>query len=100
MDWRRTEVPSTRLHAAYAPPGAPADAARNPGAEPATSARRRRRPKGGRSSAGRRLREVPAQEVSGETMTSAWRQPVQTLARPAQNRRLAGRSLERRASRL
>src|SRR5919106_4974099 len=30
---------------------------------------------------------LPAQDVSGETMTSAFRQPVQTLARPAQNRR-------------
>ena len=50
-----------------------------------------------RTTAGRPTREpgpilaeaaaLPAQDVSGETMTSAFRQPVQTLARPAQNRR-------------
>jgi hypothetical protein len=40
----------------------------------------------------RKRRRCHRRTVSGDTMTSARRQPVQSLARPTQNRRSTGRS--------
>jgi hypothetical protein len=48
----------------------------------------------------RKRRRCQRRTVSGDTMTSACRQPVQTLARPTQNRRSAARSFGRGVSRL
>jgi hypothetical protein len=45
----------------------------------------------------RKRRRCQRRTVSGETMTSACRQPGQSLARPAQNRRSVVRSLGRGA---
>lgn len=48
----------------------------------------------------RKRRRCQRRTVSGETMTSAFRQPVQTLAKPTQNRRSIVRSFSLGAVRL
>jgi len=70
----------------------------------AVSVSMRGRPRVGRRDSwvqySRKRRRCQRRTVSGETMTSACRQPVQTLARPAQNRRSIVWSLSRGVVRL